>query len=68
LRFLVHLTESLNRIEKICGKKIPFYKVDLLDAEGLRGVFAQVSFGKIIILYSLTLLYMVFITGKFILM
>lgn len=33
--------ESLKRVEKITGKKITFYKVDLLDEEGLNGVFKK---------------------------
>ena len=32
-------TESLNRIEKITGVKPRFYEVDMLDREGLEGIF-----------------------------
>lgn len=31
--------KSLNRVEAITGKKVPFYKVDILDREGLQAVF-----------------------------
>jgi len=31
--------ESLKRVEAITGKKVPFYKVDILDREGLNKVF-----------------------------
>ena len=34
--------EVLKRIEKITGKKAKFYKVDLLDKEGIRTIFHQV--------------------------
>ena len=33
--------ESLHRVEKITGKKVPFYEVDILDEEGLREVFKK---------------------------
>lgn len=33
--------KSLERVEKITGKKVPFYKVDILDREGLNEVFAK---------------------------
>ncbi len=33
--------ESLNRVEKITGKKIKFYKVDLCDIEALETVFKE---------------------------
>ena len=32
--------ESLTRVEKLSGKKINFFEVDLLDKKGLAGVFA----------------------------
>ena len=32
--------ESLRRVEKLTGKKIRFYKVDLLDAAGMEALFA----------------------------
>lgn len=31
--------KSLERVEAITGKKVPFYKVDILDREGLNAVF-----------------------------
>ena len=31
--------KSLERVETITGKKVPFYKVDILDREGLNAVF-----------------------------
>lgn len=33
--------ESLNRVEKIVGQKIPFEKVDLRDAAGVEAVFKK---------------------------
>lgn len=36
--------ESLKRVEKITGKPLKFYKVDLVDKEALRGVFAENKF------------------------
>lgn len=33
--------ESLKRVEKITGKSVPFYKVDVLDKEGLEKVFEK---------------------------
>jgi len=33
--------EALERVREITGKNFPFYKVDLLDREGLRKVFAE---------------------------
>ena len=35
--------KSLERVEAITGKKVPFYKVDILDREGLNEVFAKES-------------------------
>ena len=40
--------ESLKRVEKITGKKLSFYKVDLLDEEGLDGVFKKHSIDAVI--------------------
>lgn len=40
--------ESLTRVEKITGKKPIFYKVDLLDEEGLKGVFKNHSIDAVI--------------------
>lgn len=31
--------ESLNRVEKITGKKVPFYKADILDREAMNKIF-----------------------------
>ena len=33
--------KSLERVEVITGKKVPFYKVDILDREGLNAVFEK---------------------------
>ena len=33
--------KSLERVEAITGKKVPFYKVDILDREGLDSVFEK---------------------------
>ncbi len=33
--------EALRRVEKITGKKVKFYKTDLLDREGLEGIFEK---------------------------
>ena len=33
--------KSLERVEAITGKKVPFYKVDILDREGLNKVFEK---------------------------
>ncbi len=35
--------KSLERVEAITGKKVPFYKVDILDREGLNAVFEKES-------------------------
>ena len=40
--------ESLERVEKITGKKLTFYKIDLMDEEGLNGVFQQHSIDAVI--------------------
>lgn len=37
------IPESVNRVKKITGKDVTFYKVDLLDKEGLREVFRKVT-------------------------
>jgi UDP-glucose 4-epimerase len=36
--------ESLNRVEKITGKTIPFYNLDVRDADALEKVFTEHSF------------------------
>lgn len=33
--------ESLKRVEKITGKKVPFYKADILDADALNAIFEK---------------------------
>lgn len=33
--------KSLERVEKITGKKVPFYKADILDREALEKIFAK---------------------------
>ena len=35
--------EALRRVQEIAGKSLTFHKVDLLDREALRYVFAQIS-------------------------
>ncbi|MCW8850328.1 MAG: UDP-glucose 4-epimerase GalE [Melioribacteraceae bacterium] len=40
--------ESLNRVEKITGKKIKFYKVDLLDPESTEKVFTENNISDVI--------------------
>lgn len=40
--------EALNRVEKITGKTIPFYELDLRDEKALQEVFTQHSFDAII--------------------
>ena len=37
--------ESLKRVEALSGKKVTFFKVDLLDREALERIFAEVSTG-----------------------
>lgn len=40
--------ESMRRVEKITGKRLTFYKVDLLDEEGLNDVFKKHSIDAVI--------------------
>ena len=40
--------EALERVKEITGKDLIFYKVDILDKEGLREVFFQHSFDAVI--------------------
>ncbi len=40
--------ESLRRVEKITGYSIPFYKVDLLDIEGLNEIFDKERIDSVI--------------------
>ena len=35
--------KALQRVEKITGKKVPFYKTDILDREALNEVFEKES-------------------------
>lgn len=39
--------ESLNRVHQITGKKIKFYKVDLLDREALERIFVNEKFDSV---------------------
>ena len=46
---LVNSSEkSLERVEQITGKKVPFYKVDILDAEGMNEIFEKESIDSVI--------------------
>lgn len=40
--------ESLKRVEKITGKALKFYKVDMVDRDALASVFAENSFDAVI--------------------
>lgn len=40
--------ESLNRVEKLSGKKIDFHEIDLLDKTGLRSLFKTYEFDSVI--------------------
>lgn len=40
--------KSLERVEQITGKKVPFYKVDILDQEGMNRIFEQESIDSVI--------------------
>ncbi|WP_160151479.1 UDP-glucose 4-epimerase GalE [Microbulbifer sp. ALW1] len=40
--------EALRRVEAITGKTVPFHKVDIADAEGLREIFRQYSVSAVI--------------------
>lgn len=40
--------ESLRRVEKITGKKLDFYQVDIRDRESLRSVFKEYQFAAVI--------------------
>ncbi len=40
--------ESLRRVEKITGKKIDFFKMDLIDKDELRKIFSQNKFDAVI--------------------
>ena len=46
---LVNSSEkSLERVEQITGKKVPFYKVDILDVEGMNEIFEKESIDSVI--------------------
>lgn len=46
---LVNSSEkSLDRVAQITGKKIPFYKVDILDREGMNEIFEKESIDSVI--------------------
>ena len=36
--------QAMQRVEKITGKKIPFYEMDIRDRAGLKKIFAENSF------------------------
>ncbi|MCR5744071.1 MAG: UDP-glucose 4-epimerase GalE [Lachnospiraceae bacterium] len=40
--------KSLDRVEQITGKKIPFYKVDLLDKDGMNDIFEKEDIDAVI--------------------
>lgn len=40
--------ESITRVEKITGRTVTFYQVDLLDREGLNAIFAQEKIDAVI--------------------
>lgn len=40
--------KSLERVEQITGKKVPFYKVDILDREGMNEIFEKESIESVI--------------------
>lgn len=40
--------KSLERVEKITGKKVPFYKADILDREALEEIFSKESIEAVI--------------------
>ncbi len=40
--------KSLQRVEKITGKKVPFYKADILDREALEVIFSKESVDAVI--------------------
>ncbi|MBR5134632.1 MAG: UDP-glucose 4-epimerase GalE [Clostridia bacterium] len=40
--------EALRRVTELCGKEIPFYQVDIRDAEGLRDVFSKHTIDAVI--------------------
>lgn len=40
--------KSLERVAQITGKQVPFYQVDILDKEGMEGVFQKESIDSVI--------------------
>ncbi len=40
--------EAVKRVEKICGRAIPFYPVDLLDVDGVEAVFDKENIDAVI--------------------
>lgn len=40
--------ESLNRVERITGQKIPFYQIDVRDEDALENIFASNNFDAVI--------------------
>lgn len=40
--------ESLRRVEKIVGKKVPFYEADIRDAEALQDIFSKENISAVI--------------------
>ena len=40
--------KSLERVEKITGKKVPFYKADILDRDALEEIFSKQKFDAVI--------------------
>jgi UDP-glucose 4-epimerase len=39
---------SLQRVEQITGRSVPFYQVDILDREGLREIFRKHNFSAVV--------------------
>ena len=40
--------KSLERVQKITGKAVPFYKADILDREALEQIFSEQEIGAVI--------------------
>ena len=43
-------SEGMKRVAEITGKNVPSYSIDLLDTEGLRGIFQKVIYACILTL------------------
>ena len=58
--------KSLERVEAITGKKVPFYKADILDREALEEIFAKEDFvaPSLISAAILDIIYQSFLTLK----